>query len=79
MLLSDIPPYREVAGEAALYADPHNPYDIQNKMRTMYEDASLRRKLAERGRDRLEIFQKQKTMDKLKQKLSEITNDKQNT
>lgn len=40
----------EVAGEAALLADPENAEEIAGAMRSVYEDAELRNSLIEKGR-----------------------------
>ncbi|MGL5956904.1 MAG: glycosyltransferase family 4 protein, partial [Brevinema sp.] len=65
LLLSDIPAYRETAGDAALYADPTNPYDIQEKMKEMINNEELRIDLIKKGRERLKNFSKEQTMQKL--------------
>ena len=70
LLLSDIPPHREVAGDAAIYADPNNPYEIQEKMTEMMNNVELRKELVKKGKERVLLFQKDKTLkilwDKLK-------------
>jgi glycosyltransferase involved in cell wall biosynthesis len=42
---------QEIAGEAALYADPADHADIAEKMMRLYKDENLRNQLIEKGRD----------------------------
>ena len=53
---SDIPPLREVAGDAALYFDPLNEDAIASAMERVMSDASLREHLAAAGRERARPF-----------------------
>jgi glycosyltransferase involved in cell wall biosynthesis len=46
----------EVAGQGALYADPHKPEEIANQLLTIVADADLRSSLVERGRQNLQRF-----------------------
>jgi len=46
----------EVAGDAALYFDPHRPEEIADAVRRLLEDEQLARDLAERGRARARLF-----------------------
>lgn len=46
----------EVAGEAALYFNPHDAADMANAIARFYADPSLGPKLAEAGRNRLALF-----------------------
>jgi len=46
----------EVAGDAALYVDPHNPGDIAEKIRRGVEDVELRASLIRRGLARARQF-----------------------
>lgn len=41
---------QEIAGTAALYADPHDPASIAEQLNRLYIDESLRRRLVESGR-----------------------------
>ena len=69
LLLSDIPPHREVAGDAAIYVDPNNPYEIQEKMTEMMNNIELRKELVKKGKERVLLFQKDKTLKILWDKL----------
>ena len=46
----------EVAGEAALYSNPHNPEEIASQLSRVLSDATLRISLAERGTQNLQRF-----------------------
>ncbi len=46
----------EVAGPAALYADPHSPESIARAMRQLYENPALRQKLIEAGKTQRQKF-----------------------
>lgn len=45
VVVSDIPPHREVCGDAALYVDPLDEVDIATKIQTFINDVSLRDKM----------------------------------
>lgn len=49
VLTSDVTALPEVAGEAALYADPHRPEAIAAGLQRLLDDAALRQRLAEAG------------------------------
>jgi glycosyltransferase involved in cell wall biosynthesis len=53
---SDIPPVREVAGEAALFFDPLNVDAISSALDRIVEDAELRAKLEKAGPERARDF-----------------------
>jgi glycosyltransferase involved in cell wall biosynthesis len=46
----------EVAGNAAIYVDPHNAGEIVESMYKLVSDASLRNQLIENGRERRSMF-----------------------
>ena len=56
VLAADIPPFREVAGNAALFVNPLSTADIIAGLRRMLEDASLREGLSQVGRARRALF-----------------------
>ncbi len=47
-IASDIPVFREVGGDAALYFDPDSPEDLADRVR-LVEDIEFRRQTVERG------------------------------
>ena len=51
----------EVAGDAALYANPDNPVEIAEQMKRIFKDEVLRFKLAENGKQRAKLYSWQKT------------------
>jgi glycosyltransferase involved in cell wall biosynthesis len=53
---SDIPALREVAGEAALYFDPHAPAVIAARITDVIADTGLAERMRERGRHRAATF-----------------------
>lgn len=71
LLLSDTPTHREVCGDAALYADPENEYDIKEKMTMLINNKEKREELVQKGRERIKFFTKEKTMKILFDKLEE--------
>jgi glycosyltransferase involved in cell wall biosynthesis len=58
---ADIPPLREVAGEAALFFDPLNEDAIAGALDRITMDAGLRAKLAEAGPERAREFTWERT------------------
>lgn len=46
----------EVAGDAAVYFDPHNPTDIKNAIKAVLFDKSLAESLVSKGRERVKLF-----------------------
>lgn len=50
----------EVAGEAAVYFDPHDKADIKNAIKMVLLDKSLADRMVEKGRERLSLFSWQK-------------------
>lgn len=49
---SDIPPLREVAGDAALFFDPYSPKRIAEGVRRVLDDSDLRASMIARGKER---------------------------
>jgi glycosyltransferase involved in cell wall biosynthesis len=56
VVCADIPGSREIAGDAALYADPHDAISLSRALEKGLFEPSLRRGLVERGRKRAESF-----------------------
>lgn len=61
VIISDIPPHREVCGEAAIFVDPSDIEDIARKINAVMHDTDLRRRLSEAGRQRKDMFSWQKS------------------
>jgi glycosyltransferase involved in cell wall biosynthesis len=56
VVAADIPVSREVAAEAALYADPHDPVALARALERALYDAAARDDLVRRGRERVREF-----------------------
>jgi glycosyltransferase involved in cell wall biosynthesis len=56
VIVSDIPPHREVCGEAALYCNPHDIDDIAQKILSVMSNTGLRHRLSEKGHKRAANF-----------------------
>ena len=56
VVASDIPVHREVAGEAALFADPRDVEALADRIETVWCEKDLRRTLVQRGRERVTLF-----------------------
>jgi glycosyltransferase involved in cell wall biosynthesis len=56
VVAGDIAVSREVAGEAASYADPHDAEALAAAMAALLDDAGLRRELVRRGHERVQAF-----------------------
>lgn len=52
LVLSDIPTFRELWGESALYVDPESPADIHRQIDRLTADTGLCRQMAEKARRR---------------------------
>lgn len=46
----------EISGDAALYFDPENPYDLIEKLKSLKEDPKLRRQLIKNGESKVKQF-----------------------
>lgn len=63
VIVSDIPPHREVCGDGAIYCNPNSPDDIARKITIVMTDPDLRRRLVADGKKRAKGFSWQKTAD----------------
>jgi glycosyltransferase involved in cell wall biosynthesis len=52
LLVSDLPPMNEIAGDGGLLVDPSNKQSIADGIRALYEDPTLRAELACKGKAR---------------------------
>ena len=50
VIVSSVSAMQEIAGDAALFADPENIPDLAAQMMTIYKDEALRSKLIEKGK-----------------------------
>ncbi|MBK8101638.1 MAG: glycosyltransferase family 4 protein [Planctomycetes bacterium] len=58
---ADIPPFREIAGDAALFADPRDVDAIAAALRQITSDQPLRARLQQRGPERAAAFTPERT------------------
>ena len=56
VIASNIPPHREVCGDAALYYDPSDPESLAVCVRRLCDDRDVAKQLIEAGHQRLERF-----------------------
>lgn len=56
VLTSPVSSIKEVWGDAAMYADPRDGYDIAKKIQYLYENTQVREKMIERWRRQIERF-----------------------
>lgn len=61
LIASDIPVFREVYGEAAVYFDPYSEEDMKKKIKLVLEDSELREELRKTGKERCKKFNWKKT------------------
>jgi len=62
VVLSYIPVFYEIFGEAALYTNPYSPQDIAEKIYTLFCSKELRETYRQRGRERASFFTREKTL-----------------
>lgn len=65
VICSDIESLREVAEDAALYADPGKPADFAKQMLRLIEEPGLKEKLVQKGHKRLALFSWERAAKKL--------------
>lgn len=56
VVVSDIPPLKEVCAEAAVYVDPNSVYSIAENVKKVLQDSLLSSRLSETGLNRLKLF-----------------------
>lgn len=65
VIVSDIPPIREVCGDAALYIDPYSEKDMADKINLLVEDECLREELVQKGNGQCRKYDWRKSADLL--------------
>jgi len=65
VITSNVSSMPEVAGDAALFVDPHSVGDIASKMITLSQNAALRVQLIDEGKVQRQKFSWQQTADRL--------------
>lgn len=53
----------EIAGDAAIYFDPKNPFDLVEKLKLLKEDLKLKKDLIKKGKNRIKEFSWKKTAE----------------
>ena len=56
VIVSDIPVFREVCGDAALYFDPLDPLDIARMISTVFDDQQVRERLRTAGKKKVDTY-----------------------
>lgn len=75
-VVSDIPPHREVAGEAAFFFDPKDSDELARRLAHILKDASLQERLRNSGRDQNKSFSWTSSAQKMLQLFEEERIDK---
>lgn len=65
VIASDIPPHREIAGEAALFFDPKSPEDLSQKIEEILGSSKLKSNLIQEGREQVKKFSWQASAEKI--------------
>lgn len=73
-ILSDIPPHREVAGNAALYFKPNDKEDLTNKIDKLLNDKELYDEMVKRGYEQIKRYSWEKNAEQLLQVFEEVAN-----
>jgi glycosyltransferase involved in cell wall biosynthesis len=76
---ADIPVFREIAGDAAFYADPHKPEALASAMEEALFAPRAREALIKRGRDRVRSFGWDATARRLSELFDEVLAERQLT
>jgi len=74
LILSDIPTFREVWGESALYIDPESPDHIHQQIKRLTNDRELCREMAVRALHRSGHYHPQQTRDQYLRHYRELLN-----
>lgn len=72
VIAADIPVFREIAAESAIYVDPFDSGAIARSMERVLGDPELARRLSKAGRARVELFTWKKAADRLAALLDEV-------
>jgi glycosyltransferase involved in cell wall biosynthesis len=72
VVAADIPVFREIGGDAALYADPHDASSLAGAMRAALASPELRRLLVKRGLEQVRAFSWDRSSIRLLQLFREV-------
>ncbi len=73
VVCSNVTSIPEVAGDAALYFDPHDVDDMVDKLGAAWGDAALRSRLSEAGKQRAGVFSWRRAGEELLSLFAEVT------
>lgn len=73
VLVSTHPVFREVCGEAALFADPADTDSLSSALQQLMDDSNLRGELADKGQRRSEAFTWERAVDQTWQVYRELS------
>ena len=76
IVASDIPPHREVIGNAGIFVTPGNPDDLSRALKMLITDPSLRKELGQKAKERANIFSIEKTIKAYEDLFEEELRDK---
>ncbi|MEX0982422.1 MAG: glycosyltransferase family 1 protein [Bacteroidales bacterium] len=74
ILTSNITSLPEIAGDAAIYAEPESPGSIRDGMVRIVKEKGLREELIERGRERRKLYSWDNTADELWNTMQRVMN-----
>lgn len=63
VVVSDIPVFKEITGDSAIYVNPHDPEEIAFNLEEIISSESQRRVLAQKGMERAKRFNWEITVD----------------
>ena len=72
VIVSDIPAHREVCGNAALYADPHDVDDIKSKIRLVLKNDKFKKELITAGKSNIQRFDWFNSAQKVLKNINEL-------
>ena len=72
VVVSNIPPLREICGDAALYCDPYDVRDISNKMSILLSNKNLAEKILAKAKSQVSKFSLEQYTLKIKEAYSKI-------
>jgi glycosyltransferase involved in cell wall biosynthesis len=75
VITSNVTSMPEVAGDAALFIDPHSVNSIADAMIKIYEDKELRKELIEKGKVQKQRFSWDKTAEKFWNSIEKVINE----
>ena len=75
VVVSNIPPHREVCGDSAFYVNPKDTNDIKRGIETVLRDDNLRQELSRKGRERVKLFSWRRSAEKVSRIIDELVDE----